>query len=272
VHALYEPLLAQQSHDDILLLEDRAYGSHPRQRLDLYLPPTAAPYPVLVWFHGGGFIRGDKRMRANIGYWGARAGIAVVLPSYQLAPEARWPSGALDVVNVWRWIRDNASAFNLDVQRIIVAGESAGAAHVAAATLVRRFQPQNWLIAGAVLLSGPYNPKLEGMARAEFGIATPDPRNDAYYGPDPRAWDDANIIEHIDAAPFPVLIAFSEHDLLQMQVQAGELFARLVTAHNFTPHLLRLPEHNHYSPGFSLGTQDPTLANPLSSFIRDCKP
>jgi acetyl esterase len=272
VHALYEPLLAAQPREGVVLVEDRAYGSHPRQRLDVYLPPTAGPHPVLVWVHGGGFIRGDKRQRANIGYWGARSGIAVVLPNYQLAPEARWPSGALDVVRVWRWVRENTEAFDMSSQHIVLAGESAGAAHVAAATLSRRFQPQEWSIAGAVLLSGPYNPRLEGRARTQLGIATPDPRNDAYFGADPRAWDEASTSDHIDARPFPLLIGFAERDLLQMQVQACELFARLVSRHEFAPILLRLPEHNHFSPGFSLGTPDLTLAEPLSAFIQACKP
>ncbi|HET8931837.1 MAG TPA: alpha/beta hydrolase [Polyangiales bacterium] len=270
VHALYEPLLAEQAREGVVLIEDRAYGSHPRQLLDMYLPAMSDPQAVLVWVHGGGFIRGDKRQRANIGYWGARAGFAVVIPNYQLAPEARWPEGALDIVRVWQWLRDNAEAFGLSSRRIVLGGESAGAAHVAAATLLRRFQPPDWLIAGAVLLSGPYNPRLEGMARAQFGIATPDPRNEAYFGQDPRTWDAASIVDHIDATPFPLLIGFAERDLLQMQVQAGELFARLVSSHGFSPTLLRLREHNHFSPGFSLGTQDLTFAAPLSTFIQNC--
>src|ERR1700712_5445778 len=119
---------------------DEAYGAHPRQRFDVYAPKNAASgNPILVWFHGGGFVRGDKRQRANIGAWGASQGFVTVLPNYRLAPECRWPSGAEDVVGVWAWLRAHAQNLGGDVERIVLAGESAGAAHVAAATLMRRF-------------------------------------------------------------------------------------------------------------------------------------
>ena len=55
--------------------------------------------------------------------------------------------------------------FGGDPQAIVLAGESAGAAHVAAAVLMRCFLPQDWKIAGAFLLSGPYDAQLERMAR-----------------------------------------------------------------------------------------------------------
>jgi hypothetical protein len=135
---------------------------------------------------------------------------------------------------------------------------------------MRRFQPAHWRIAGAALLSGPYNPALEGGARQQLGIATPDPRNDAYYGSDPRGWDAASVARHVDAAPFPVWLGLAERDLLQMQVQAGELFARLVCDHGFAPQLHMLREHNHFSGGYSVGTGDHSLSGPLAAFVRSC--
>jgi acetyl esterase/lipase len=190
VQALYAPLLAAQPRDGVQCLADRPYGSHERQRLDVYVPESAPddPRPVLVAFHGGGFIRGDKSQRANLGFWAAREGFLAVLPNYRLAPESRWPSGPQDVVAAWQWVQSEAARWGGDPKRVVLMGESAGAAHVAAATLCRAFQPPSWRIAAAVLLSGPYNAGLEGSARAQFGIATPDPRNEAYFGSDPAAW------------------------------------------------------------------------------------
>ena len=271
VQALYEPLLAAQPRDGVTLHADQTYGPHERHRLDIY-QPAAAPglQPVLVSFHGGGFIRGDKRQRANIGWFFARHGFVTVLPNYRLAPESRWPSGPQDVVAVWQWLQDNAQRFGGDPARTVLMGESAGAAHVAAATLMRRFQPVGWRPAGAVLLSGPYDAALEAKARVQFGVATPDPRNEAYFGADLSQWGAASIVDHIDAPPFPLWISYAERDLIQMQVQAGELFARLVKQHGFAPELAMLRDHNHFSQGYSVGTEDDSVGGPVLRFIRQC--
>ena len=275
VQALYQPLLAGQAREGVTLHADLRYGEHARHVLDVYVPQAAGAgpgtmLPVLVNFHGGGFIRGDKSQRGNIGWDFARQDVVTVLPNYRLAPDGRWPSGPQDVVAVWRWLRDNVQQFGGDPDRIVLMGESAGAAHVAAATLARRFQPApaDWRIAGAVLLSGPYNARLEGMARTQFGVASPDPRNEAYFGAEPGGWDAASIVDHIDAAPFPLLISFAERDLIQMQVQAGELFARLVSRHGFAPELMMVREHNHFSQGFSIGTGDESVSGPVLRFVK----
>jgi acetyl esterase/lipase len=267
---LYEPLLSAQARKGVSVLVDQRYGRHERQLLDVYGGTARENLPVLVWVHGGGFIRGDKAHRANIGYWGASNGFVTILPNYRLAPMNTWPSGPRDIIEVWRWLRQHVQRFGGDRQRIVLAGESAGAAHVAAACLMRRFQPEDWQIAGAALLSGPYNARLEGLARRQLGIATPDARNDTYLGPDQSTWAAASVVERVDAQPFPLWIGFAEQDLLQMQVQACELFSRLVCHHGFAPELQLLRDHNHFSGGYSIGTEDTTLSGTLSEFICQC--
>jgi acetyl esterase len=271
VHALYQPLLAAQPRDGVRKHADLAYEWHPRCRLDLYQPiegASAVPAPVIVFVHGGGFVRGDKGQRENVGWHFARQGVVTVLPNYRLAPESRWPSGPQDVVAVWRWLRTHADRYGGNPEQIFLMGESAGAAHVAAAVLRREFQPTDWSIGGAILVSGPYNPRLEGKARTQFGVPTPDPRNEPYFGSDPASWDDASTVDRISAPPFPLLISYSELDLIQMQVQAGELFARLVSQHGYRPELVMLRHHNHFSPGFSCGTGDESLSQPVLRFVR----
>lgn len=270
VQALYAPLLAEQPREGVQCLTDLPYGPHARHRLDVYTPTAPGPHPVLVWLHGGGFIRGDKAQRANIGWWGARQGFVTVLPNYRLAPESTWPSGPQDVVAVWQWLQDQATRLGGEPRHTVLAGESAGAAHVAAATLMRRFQPADWQLAGAALFSGPYHARLEGLARPQFGIDSPDPRNEAYFGTDTGTWAEASIALQVDASPLPLWISFAERDLLQMQVQAGELFARLVGEHGFAPELRLVREHNHFSGGFSFGTGDTSVSEPLADFVRRC--
>jgi acetyl esterase/lipase len=264
---LYAAALAAQSSAGIECLPDQAYGDHPRHRLDVYRPVVQTAAPVVVFLHGGGFVRGSKEQRRNIGIFLAQQGYVAVLPNYRLAPECRWPSGAEDVVAVQQWVARNADVHGGDPQRIVLAGESAGAAHVAAATLRAEFHPGDWCVAGVVLLSGPYNVRMEGMAREALRIPSPDPRNDAYYGAEPAGWDQASTVDHITAAPFPLLISFTELDMPQMQVQAGELFARLVSRHGFQPALQAIPFHNHFSQSYSIGTEDTSVSEPLLAFL-----
>ncbi len=269
VQSLYAPLLEAQCREGVTCERDLPYGEDARHRLDVYRPVQGpASLPVLIFLHGGGFIRGDKAARENVGLYFARQGFVVVLPNYRLAPAHRWPAGAQDVAAAWQWVQQRIADHGGDPARIFLGGESAGAAHVAAATLVRRFQPPGGLRpAGVLLVSGVYNAHLEYLARRQFGIATPDPRNDAYFGADPQSFAAMCTVDLIDVAPLPLLITFAELDLLQMQVQAGELFARLVTQHGFSPDLQVIPGHNHLTQVYAVNTGDESLSGPVLSFL-----
>jgi acetyl esterase/lipase len=272
VQDLYASLLAEQPTDGVRVHPDQRYGAHERHTLDIYEPTAdaSALRPVLVCVHGGGFIRGDKSAKANAGWCFARQGLLTVLPNYRLAPQSRWPSGPEDVASVVSWLGQHASHFGGDPRRIVLMGESAGAAHVAAAVLMRRFGVDAAAgVRGAILASGPYNARLERLARQAFGVASPDPRNDAYFGTDEAAQlAAASIVEQINAQPLPLLISYAERDLVQMQVQAGELFARLASQHGFTPELLCVPDHNHFSQTVAINTGDDSLAGPVVDFVR----
>jgi acetyl esterase len=273
--SMYKPLLENQRRDGVTVVRDLTYGKDARHRLDVYRPTIerAAPHAVMIFMPGGGFIRGDKSDRDNIGNYFARHGFAVVVANYRLAPEHVWPAGAEDVIAVYRWVREHAGQYGLDPAGIILAGESAGAAHVATATLIRRFHPAEGLsIAGALLISGVYNPVLEKLAREQFGVATPDPRNEAYFGSNFDAYQSMSTIALIDAPPSaPLLITYAELDLLQMQVQAGELFARLVTDHGFKPQLRVIRGHNHITQTYAVNTGDESLSTPVLEFLRSCR-
>jgi acetyl esterase len=268
--ALYDPLLVAQPRGGVSAHQDVPYGPDARHRLDIYRPDQSAEgvAPVILMFPGGGFIRGDKAERANAGLRFARDGYLTVVANYRLAPGHAWPAGAEDVSRALQWVRDHIGENGGDAQRIWVIGESAGATHVATATLLRRFHPASGLrIAGAVLISGVYNPELEWKARQQFQIATPDPRNDAYYGCSADRLAAMSVINQIDAPPIPLLITYAELDPAQMQVQGGELFARLVVHHGFAPDLHVVRGHNHLSQVFSFNTGDESLSAPILKFL-----
>src|SRR5688572_33450658 len=107
--------------------------ANPRQRLDIYLPKvrTRAKLPVVVYFHGGGWMQRDKSdgFRSLMPYvrTGRYAGISV---GYRLSGEARWPAQLHDAKAAIRWIRANADRLGLDANAIGVWGHSAGG-HIA---------------------------------------------------------------------------------------------------------------------------------------------
>src|SRR3546814_8950681 len=115
------------------LIADIAYGSEERHRLDVY-PHDKASAPVLLFLHGGGFVGGDKRgdplFYGNVGRYFAAHGYLTVLANYRLAPDATWPSGNEDIAAILSWIGGNAAAHGGDPERILIIGQSAGAAHV----------------------------------------------------------------------------------------------------------------------------------------------
>lgn len=267
---LYSPLLALQPRAGVNITRDQVYGPDVRHRLDVYAPTSAdTRADVLLIFHGGGFIRGDKSERENAGLYFAREGFVAIVPNYRLAPAAQWPSGAEDVVAAVGWAAAHARDFGGDPGRIWLVGESAGATHVATASLMRRFHPPGGLkVQGLVLISGVYNVHLERLARAQFGVPTPDPRNEPYFGPDCERYPSMSIVDLVDAPALPLLITYAEMDLLQMQVQAGELFARLVTRHGFAPQLAVIRAHNHLSQVIAINTGDESLTAPILSFLR----
>ena len=104
--------------------------ANPRQTLDLYLPrerPTGARWPVIVYFHGGGWVGGSKASgKATLTSWVTAGGYAGASVNYRLAGEAPWPAQLHDAKAAIRWLRANADALGLDASRIAVVGTSAG--------------------------------------------------------------------------------------------------------------------------------------------------
>jgi acetyl esterase len=269
--SLYASALQNQNRLGVATEHDVAYGPDERHRLDVYRPSESARRTgeTVVFLHGGGFVRGDKAERENIGYYFARQGIVTLVANYRLAPAHTWPAGAEDAARAVVWAGENGARWGADAQSLFLMGESAGAAHAALAALVRRFRPVGeGTISGVVLISGVYNARLEALARRQLGIATPDPRNEAYFGADLDAHARMSTIDLIDAPPLPVLITYAELDLAQMQVQAGELFARLVVRHGYEPDLGVIRGHNHISQLYAVNTGDESLTEPLLEFLR----
>lgn len=105
----------------------------PAQRLDIYLPEKGdGPFPVIASIHGGAWMFGDKGDDMNRPFLeGLRRGYAVACINYRLSDEAHFPSQIHDCKTAIRYLRTNASAYQLDGGKIGAWGASAGG-HLAA--------------------------------------------------------------------------------------------------------------------------------------------
>lgn len=107
----------------------------------VYTPAGPGPFPVIVYYHGGGFVIADldtydssPRALANA------AGAVVVSSHYRQAPEHKYPAAHEDAFAAYRWVLANAAALRGDAKRVAVAGESAGGNLAAAVALRARDQ------------------------------------------------------------------------------------------------------------------------------------
>ena len=135
-------------------------------KLDTYrVKGLKGKLPVLFYIHGGGFVAGDKHYRRALARWSANLGYFVVNVNYGLCPEYQCPVPHRQLVAALNWVGANAEKLGLDLDRMIVSGDSAGGyygAMLAAITLNPDLQAKMGVstslkFGGAVLNCGIYD-------------------------------------------------------------------------------------------------------------------
>ena len=139
-----------------------AYGTDPRQRLDVYQPPAGTlKAPLVVFFYGGNWSSGERGDYRFVGEALASRGIVTVIADYRLSPAYRYPVFVQDSARAVRWAFDHAAEYGADERRIFVMGHSAGAYNAAMVALDSRWLAAEGLspsrLAGWIGLAGPYD-------------------------------------------------------------------------------------------------------------------
>lgn len=105
----------------------------------VYIPEGQGPFPLFIYYHGGGWVLGDIestdascRMIAN------RTGSIVVSVNYRLSPEYKFPTPVEDAYSALQWVFEKGTSFNGEVSRLVVGGDSVGGNLATVVTMMAR--------------------------------------------------------------------------------------------------------------------------------------
>ncbi|NYE48466.1 arylformamidase [Spinactinospora alkalitolerans] len=224
------------------------YASSPRSTVDFF--PAGAGSPLLVYVHGGYWqeLSAPDSCFPAPGLVGQ--GVSFAALGYELAP-GRTLSGIVDMVGEGlRWLWSNAGALEVDPQRIIAAGSSAGA-HLVAMNLLRG--RADAIIATAVLLSGVYD--LEPVRLSYV--------NEALGLTRAAAVRNSPLLRLADPLP-PLVLAIGENETSEFTRQHRE-FSR-ATRPLCTRHMeFTVPGRNHFDLVFDLSDPDSALGGAVAA-------
>jgi pectinesterase len=107
------------------ILPNTTYGKR-ELHLDLFRPEKPGKYPVLLLIHGGGWRSGNKSMDVPMAQQIAAKGYVTATVEHRLSPEALYPAAIYDIKAAVRFLRANATKYNIDRKKIAIMGSSAG--------------------------------------------------------------------------------------------------------------------------------------------------
>ena len=137
----FQLLFKYDTKAEVLSVENRLIpGPQGDIPLRIYQPFGKAPWPVLVYFHGGGWVLGDIEAHDATMRLLCQKGILVIAVDYRLAPEHPYPGAIEDGYAAVLWVSEHGESLGGDVSRLAVGGDSAGGNLAAVVTLMAKEQ------------------------------------------------------------------------------------------------------------------------------------
>jgi acetyl esterase/lipase len=207
--------------NEVEILKDVTYVSgsaDERQKLDLYLPKGKKDFPIVLFLHGGGFSKGDRKEAAQFGETLAKQGIGVAAAGYRLLPEAKHPQQIQDAARAFAWLKDNSQKRGWRSDAVFVAGHSAGGHLAALLGTDEQYLKAEKLtlkdIRGVIALSGAY--------------LVPEARSDVFG--DEASRKAASPITHIKSGVPAFFLAYADKDSPGRDQLTKEFAAALLNA------------------------------------------
>lgn len=260
---LYAPLFAEQKepYPNVKVVRDIAYGSDPLNKLDVFTSGSGTDKPVVIYVHGGGFERGDKRQPNspfydNLMLWLTQQGMVGVNMNYRLAPKSTWPAAHEDLAAVVRWVEANIASYGGDPARAGLWGQSAGASLIAGYLAHPQFWgPKGHGIKVAVMNSGFYDND-RGASR--------------YFGSDPKDLAERSSTEGLKKVTIPLFVSHTEVDLPDA-IRLAEQTKKALCDAGRCPIYAVFKDHSHISQGYSVGTPDTSVSGPILQVLQQIK-
>lgn len=227
----------------VRVIPDLSYGSaYKKGTLDIIAPKEfSGKLPLILWVHGGAFLGGDKSDVTEYAVQVAEKGYIVVNMNYELAPGAKYPAPLHQVAEAYRFIEEQAETYGMDLDRLYLAGDSAGAQIVSQFVNIQVDADYAQLVGiegivpperikGALLFCGPYDvSKFGGSSDSALINLLFDRVGWAYIGE--RKWENsekvrhASMIDHVSADFPPSFI--TDGNTGSFEEQGLELAAKL---------------------------------------------
>ena len=250
---------------DIDYIADSVYNDN-KDFLDIYMPEGKNDAPVIVYFHGGALLMGNKSWGKDIGYKVAESGIGLVSVNYRLSPDFQHPAHLNDAAAATAWVINNIEAYGGNPQKVYVGGHSAGA-YLAAllaidSSLLQIHEIEDSKLAGAVLIS----PFLYVEETAKDRIEK-DSIYQTIWGNDPQSWIQASVTPHILPNRDNILLIYADGDD-DWRKEQNERFATAMTAAgNLRVITKEVPNRAHLTLLTAILDDDDMIVNLIRDFV-----
>lgn len=217
--------------------------------MDVYRPRTATgkQAPVVMFFYGGSWQRGNRAQYKFVGKRLADNGVLAIVADYRTYPRAMFPAFMDDAARAVRRVHDEAAGWGGDPNRIFIAGHSAGAQIAALLATDPRYLHAHGMepdqLAGVIGISGPYDFNVTGDLVDVFGP--------------PTQWPQAQAVNFVDGNEPPFLLLHGTGDRVVEYADSVELAEKL-RSHGIPATLKLLPDAGHLKP--LAGLYDPKRA------------
>jgi acetyl esterase/lipase len=210
-----------------------------RALLDVYPARDKLDAPVVIFWHGGALMQGDKQVVANLAQTLADLGVTVVAANYRLSPDVQHPAHLQDAAAAVTWVKSHIKEYDGDPAQIFLSGHSAGAYLAVQLALDPRYLAEHGLtlndLAGVFAISpflyveevAPQRPKV-------------------VWGKDPAGWLAPSVSSYVGADKPPMRLVYAEGDELWRRRQNERLAADLA-GFEVDAKALMVPNRNHTS-------------------------
>ena len=250
---------------DIDYISESSY-SEGRDLLDIYMPASAEKVPVVVFFHGGALLFGDKTYGKPMAASLVERGFGLVSANYRLSPNHAHPAHVQDAAAATAWVINNIAQYGGDPENVFIAGHSAGA-YLAALlavdpALVEKHTMAKGAVKGAILIS----PFLYVEETAPQRIATKAVYK-SIWGETKEAWLAASVTDFIGPGRDNILVMYADGDDLWRKKQNERFVRDLTSAGNFNVSAIEVKNRTHTTILSNISAEDDQVSELMANFI-----